>query len=141
MADSTKTIFWEAQSAKPRDHDGLNRAEAMAHGLQQQKGDWMQTQNDHSLKLNDNLVFTLVSTSHFVVEFATRAMRPTQDGKEYPWSARRNIWSRINYLENLPSVASGSSGSDDLSTPPSFTKVLKSKYEIHTSIHRCTLVK
>jgi hypothetical protein len=102
---------------------------------------WREFAYDHSLKLNDNLVFTLVSTSHFVVEFATRAMRPTQDGKEYPWSARRNIWSRINYLENLPSVASGSSGSDDLSTPPSFTKVLKSKYEIHTSIHRCTLVK
>ena len=46
---------------------------------------WREFAFDHSLKLNDKLLFTLVFPSNFVVEFATRRMRPTRDGKKYPW--------------------------------------------------------
>lgn len=51
---------------------------------------WREFSYDHSLKVNDILVFTLMSSSHFIVEFATskgstHAMFPTTDGKHYPW--------------------------------------------------------
>jgi hypothetical protein len=55
---------------------------------------WREFAYDHNLKINDSLVFTLMSTSHFVVEFgtskgSTRAMLPRRNGNDYPW--------RINY--------------------------------------------
>jgi len=54
---------------------------------------WREFSYEHSLKVTDRLVFTLVSSSHFVVEFAnlngsTRAMFPTRDVKNYPWSVK-----------------------------------------------------
>ena len=69
---------------------------------------WREFAYDHGLKRNDKLLFTLVSPSHFVVDYATakgcaREMRPTRDGKRYPWvrhSGRGGCWK--NFSENIP---------------------------------------
>jgi len=53
---------------------------------------WREFSYDHGLETGDELVFTLLSSSHFLVAFAafdglggTRAMHPIRDGDEYPW--------------------------------------------------------
>lgn len=58
---------------------------------------WREFSYDHSLEVNDRLVFTLLSASHFRVEFATsdgstRAMLPTKDGTDYPWGVKRQAF-------------------------------------------------
>ena len=67
---------------------------------------WREFAYDHSLKVNDRVVFTLLSTSHFLVEFATSngsscAMIPTRDGDNYPW---RLNYSRLDCLSNANRV-------------------------------------
>lgn len=67
---------------------------------------WREFAYDHGLKQNDKLVFTLVSPSHFVVEFGTskpglsRVMRPTHDGRTYPWRLQRN-WREFETPEGV----------------------------------------
>lgn len=69
---------------------------------------WREFSYDHGLKLHDRLVFTLVSSSHFTVEFATSngstcAMLPTRNRKNYPWQI---TYSRLDFLASLNNVDS-----------------------------------
>jgi hypothetical protein len=127
---------------------------------------WREFAYDHNLKINDSLVFTLMSTSHFVVEFgtskgSTRAMLPRRNGNDYPW--------RINYSRLRCLAFAGRQGVQDdedddfqgvkkkrirknvqgddqeyvnnepANTPRSFTKSISLKCGIHTA-RGCRLV-
>ena len=118
---------------------------------------WREFAYDHNLKINDMLVFTMMSTSHFVVEFAsskgsTCALRPLRNGNENPW--RINCF-RLDCLSSAD-VRGGKkkrirrnvpNDQDDEvvakkrppSTPRSFVKLLSPKYETHTATS-CRLV-
>lgn len=57
---------------------------------------WREFCYDHSLKEKDALVFTLLSFSHFLVEFCsseststTRSMYPTREVDKYPWRSNQ----------------------------------------------------
>ena len=175
MTDSTGHTLWHMLCRKNvRAVPGL--------GLYVISNGWREFAYDHRLKLDDELVFTLVSPSHFVVQFATCVMLPTRDGKHYPWKRSKYIVRWQNYSENVQEAAKAasvlrkpskqkhpegtsstrhprlvrrknseadlkgarlaSSGSPDKSKAPSFTKLLTSKYAIHTRlINSCCLVK
>ena len=85
MTDATMGRLWHMrfQSCGIRKPSRANCFYTISNG-------WREFAYDHSLKAKDRLVFTLLSTSHFLVEFATsngltRAMLPRRDGEDYPW--------------------------------------------------------
>lgn len=81
MADSTGHRLWH-----------MRMQECSKGPLRVISNGWREFCYDHSLKKNDALVFTLLSFSHFVVEFGssestrtTRSMYPTREEGKYPW--------------------------------------------------------
>lgn len=83
MTDSTRHKQWQMRLQLWGTSLSSSRVYKISNG-------WREFSYDHSLKRNDRLVFTLLSTSQFLVEFATsngytRAMLPTRDGEDYPW--------------------------------------------------------
>lgn len=116
MADSTGHRLWH-----------MRMQECSNGPLRVISNGWREFCYDHSLKENDALVFTLLSFSHFMVEFCsseststTRSMYPTREEDKYPWNTnnyRMECLSWRRSSENSHYKVSGPSSDTYLSAP------------------------